>query len=262
MRKMVCDKDPLILQGFRMSKAAANVAAGQVVTGFATIEQNRGNVKFLDVLSVIAPGGTGNIGSVVSVDTGGNNLLQNIPASMFNPGAYAKYYNLVCCDIEAGQTINWTFDNSASGNANNAFLHLYYENPYLLDDAFLAKFDQKARGLKERVYTFTATAGNKAAGSGKIQLPSDQGNIIGFQIFSENAAGTKADVYNAFITVLINGITVVEDACLGIGNPDTSRPYLRFPLFCEKSGTFELQVDNADSATANRYGIKFFFDQQ
>lgn len=261
MKKTVCNKDPLLLQGFRMSKTAANVAAGQVVTGYATIQQQRGNVKYLDVMSMIAPGATGNIGSLISIDTGGNILLQNIPASMYNPNAYSKYYNLTCVDIEEGQTVNWTFDNSASANANNACMHLYYENPYLLDADFLSKFDEKARGLKERVYSFTAAAASKVQGTGKLQLPSDQGNIIGFQIFAENVAGTKADVYNAFITVLINGTQVVEDACLGIGYAETSRPYMRFPIFCEKSGTFELQVDNGDSATANRYGIKFFFDQ-
>lgn len=259
--KNVCN-NPLLLQGFRMSGSAAVVAANTVVNQKATIEQQRGNVKYLDVLSMIAPGALTNAKALVNVQTGGDDLLQNIPASMFNPEAYTKAYNLVCVDMEAGQTVNWTFDNSNNANDTNATLHLYYENPFLLDEKFLAKFDEKARGLKERVYSYAVAGGVKSGTSQKQQLPSSQGNIIGVQLFAENGAGVIADIYKAFVTVLINGEQVILNANLGLGWQGTSRPYMRFPISVPKSGTFEIQIDNGDSATQNIYGLKFFFDQE
>lgn len=254
-------KSPLLLQGFRMSGSASNIPAGAIVKGQKVIQQQRGNAIFLDVLEMLNVGVDTNFNAAISVQTGGVDLLQTVPAPMFNPDAYVRSYNLTCVDLEAGQTVNWIYDNSASATANNAALHLYYENPLLLDKEFLSQFDDKARGLKERVYQFSAAAGARLTTSTAIQLPSDQGKIIGIQVYGFNAQATPRDCYQAFVSVQVNGETVIDNGCLGIGHPSTSRPYMRFPLSLEKSGTFEITLDNSNSGTINIFGIKFFFGQ-
>ena len=252
---------PLLMQGIRMSGKTANVAANTTVTNSAVVEQARGKVIYLDVMNMAGPSSVTAQDANISLQTGGVDLLRTVPLEMYSLNAYSQEYQLCTVDLEAGQKIGWTLDNSLSVDANNAMIHLYYENPFLLSKELLDQYYSKGRGLKEVVYKYKANPAVALVTSGKVQLPSDQGNIIGVQIYGDNGRkGASADdLFQARLSANINGKTIFEDVCLGYGFSKTSRPIMKFPISVEKSGTFTVSVDTTNCADPVYFGLKFFF---
>lgn len=241
---------PLLIKGYR----AGAIAAGSTVVSQNIFEKHRGQVVGVDLLSMWQIGVATDSPTTLSI--GAVEVIQNASLQVY---AYNAYPNAVFFP-EGVYGDGQTFFLSVTNNGIiglEPFIHVMHENRFNSPE-WLDRFNRVFLGLKERTYLFDYIAGVKLSSTSFV-LPKNRGDIIGIQIINDSTAAAKIPSIEAIISVLADGIKIIDNVSIGLGIIECSRDYLVFPIGIPRASTIEVIVSN-NAAVAVRCGVRFFFD--
>lgn len=231
-------KYPLLVKGVRLP----SVAAGATSTASGTFVTGRGKCIKLDLInpSIIALNETFN-----SLVVGGQTVLDAVPAGLFKYYAVPVQRVQLIGEFGENQTFQILTANGSVAALQSNFLQ-YYENPFdngravqLLNDNTLNTkqmfFSNLAAGGVDRTETFI--------------VPKNRGNIFAIKPFAEMAfPGAPADLENAFMTISINGVEIIEEVSVLTFIAECTRQNF-FPINIEPGSTLRFRLNNDSAAT-------------
>lgn len=187
----------------------------------------------------------------INITAGGRGILENIPASWFDPNALnqnqQKFIPLV---LGGGQTLTVTVTNN-SGATFNAVLILFHENKFLqLEDV-----NKQGLGLKREAFDLDFADGI-TEGTINGVFPKNHGNIIGYTIFT--AADRSTETFNLQYDLLIDSTIVERNIPMRYNSSAAMYPFPRRPIEINPGGTWELRFRKNNGAAQSASFVIYY----
>ena len=274
MKANVCStpNPPVLLQqGF--NPAVMQIAINRNVTESFRIRTDRGYLKHLDMFPFDNRPAVVRQNLPLTLNIGGQNLVENSNSGIwsilsqfgkdhrwqirgkFNSGQIG-FLNVNGNDVKAVAIADQTIQLVAK-----------YSTP--AHESFLKSFRLKyGQGLKRRSYTAVVPVSAVANVTTLIteELPRNNGNIIGVAIslnedINDVVAHPFFELSNAFITLNIDGVAIIENVSSIYYSYENGRDYYLQPVCINPGATMELSINQTTINTTEFYvNVTFYFD--
>lgn len=259
-------KYPLLIAGFYSDQNGSPetftaIGAGTRKSWTNSIAQARGDMVALDVVPTVAFTSSTSLQAIFDVNVSGTAVIQQATLVNYQPGSFARSYELTQLRQPAGQTIGLTVVGQ-TGNTQGAALHVYHENN-CATPAIIAARNKSI--LKQRTLEIGGTllGGSKVAKfANQFTIPKSMGNVVGLQLLIND--DTDGDnTAKTICSVSMGGTDIFQNVIGSIFNAQSARPGLIFPILIRGGETFNVTADTSAVAIGDPLYIrlKFYFDE-
>lgn len=263
IREFQSKEKPVLLQ--QQFDPALIAAAGQISDVEYVAKSDRGSLKKFDFFPGFNSAAALSLNVGVSLSVGGISVVEFATLGMYAiRSQFGKDKEwLIKAKANEAQTIQFQLDGSNDTATQVAALIGTYTTPS--HENFIKNYFHLGFkiGLKRKTYVMDVPIATPV-GTLEITntLPRNQGNIIGIGI--SNAADLVAsytDLTAQFLTVSINGVTIIENVNGVYYNIASGRDNYLQPIFIPQGSEFQLFNRVGTPATTRvLYSVTFFFD--
>jgi hypothetical protein len=260
----------LLQQGF--APAVMQIAVNRVVNQPFRIRTDRGYLKHLDFFPFDNRQIPVADNLPITLNLGGQNLVENSQIGLWSIlSQFGKNHTWqIRSKFSEGQVgfiqVNGN-DSKAPAIADQTIqLVAKYSTPQ--HEAYLKNFRLKyGQGLKQRSYTslVPATGGTNVVTTITEELPRNNGTIIGVGIslnedINDVVAHPGFELSNAFITLNIDGVAIIENVSSIYYSWQNGRDYFLQPVCINPGATMELNIlQTTINTTPFKVNVRFYF---
>jgi hypothetical protein len=177
----------------------------------------------------------------------------------FNQNPYTHNYVPILLDSGQSYSISAnTFANSIS-QAQKYIMHAFYSNSFDTPE-FRQRISLSRPTLQRQTFVNIAFAAGRIS-TQDVTVPTDRGNVVALQLFAEGTTALNNNYFSNRVSVSVNGIQVIRDACCLYFVPDCTRRGLIFPIEILPSSTITISFDDSlISGSGRNLRLVLYFD--